>query len=210
MVDGTVGYAGRLTLWHNVGMPNFRRARVEGGTFFFTVVTDNRTPFLCDAGSRRLLRKVLHGCQARWPMEVEAIVLLPDHLHTIWTLPAGDTDYSRRWAWTKKEFTREWLQSGYVEHAQTTGRHRDGRRGVWQPKFWEHTIRDECDLRRHIEYIHYNPVKHGVTRCPHAWRWSSFDRWVRAGVYPVDWACSSDRIDQQRMDFSDLDATVGE
>lgn len=191
-------------------MPNFRRARVRGGTFFFTVVTHQRAPFLCSEPARHLLRDVFRQCRARWPLEVDAIVLLPDHLHTIWTLPPGDTDYSTRWGWTKKEFTKRWLQSGHRESAQTAGRRSDGRRGVWQPKFWEHAIRDERDLQRHLDYIHYNPVKHGVARCPHAWPWSSFERWVRIGVYPVDWACSYNGTDLASMDFSDLNACVGE
>lgn len=141
-------------------------------------------------------------------MEFDATVLLPDHLHAIWTLPAGDTDYSKRWAWVKKEFTKRWLESGRPEQAVTAGRSRDGRRGVWQPKFWEHTIRDAKDLERHVEYIHYNPVKHGLVRCPHAWPWSSLSRWVGANLYPVDWACSC-VCTSATMDFSDLEAGSG-
>jgi putative transposase len=138
------------------------------------------------------------------------MVVIPDHLHAIWTLPHGDADYSIRWAWLKKEFTKRWLNTGRDERGQSAGRIRDGRRGVWQPKFWEHAIRDERDLERHVEYIHYNPVKHGVATCPHAWRWSSFDRWVRAGIYPAEWACSCDSKAYVSVTVADLADTVGE
>ena len=191
-------------------MPNFRRAYVPGGTFFFTVVTDQRAPFLCDAPARRLLGKVIRQCQARWPMQIDAVVLLPDHLHTIWTLPPGDKSYSKRWGWVKKEFTRAWLADRHAEQPQTAGRIRDGRRGVFQAKFWEHAIRDEHDLGRHFDYIHYNPVKHGVAACPHRWPWSSSRRWVRAGAYNEDWGCVCSGMQPSAMDFSDVAATAGE
>jgi len=124
-------------------------------------------------------------------MQIDAIVLLPDHLHTIWTLPRSDTNYSTRWAWIKKEFTKAWLQAGGMEQQQTLGRERDRRRGIWQPKFWEHTIADERDFERHIDYIHYNPVKHGLVSRPRDWPWSSFHRCVRRNLYPLDWGCAN-------------------
>ncbi len=135
------------------------------------------------------------------------MVLAPDHLHTIWTLQPDDADYSRCWGWIKKEFTKEWLLLGGVEQAVTVGRRRERRRGIWQPRFWEHTIRDANDFERHFDYIHYNPVKHRLARCPHGWPWSSFHRWVRAGVYTDDWACSCRRA-AAPLDFQDIeDAT---
>ena len=117
-------------------MPNWRRAHVPGGSFFFTVVTDRRAKILCDEPARSSLGNIIRRCRKKWPFSVNAIVLLPDHLHPIWSLPSGDTEYSKRWAWIKKEFTKEWLSSDGREQAQTSGRWRDGRRGVWQPKFW--------------------------------------------------------------------------
>ncbi len=150
----------------------------------------------------------MRSCRSRWPFVIDAIVLLPDHLHTIWSLPPGDDQYSRRWAWIKKEFTKSWLALGGAEQPQTAGRRRDGRRGVWHPKFWEHTLKDEQDYEDHFHYIHYNPVKHGLAKCPHEWPWSSFHRWVRAGVYSQDWACCE--RGQPAPDFHRIEDTVGE
>ena len=192
-------------------MPNWRRLYQPGGTYFFTVVTDGRKPFLCDDLARNLLGDAMRRCQANWPFEVSAIVLLPDHLHTIWKLPPGDIDYSRRWAWIKKEFTKAWLDQGGRERITTPGRHRDGRRGVWQARFWEHTILDENDYERHFDYIHFNPVSHGLVSRPGQWPWSSFHRWVRSGAYPAEWACfdSPDRI-PPAFAFKDIARTTGE
>jgi putative transposase len=189
-------------------MPNWRRAWVPGGTFFFTVVTDGRFPLFADAQARSLLGEKFRLCQRRWPFDIVAIVLLPDHLHAIWSMPRGDTAYSNRWAWIKSEFSKSWLNSGGREQSVSKGRVRDQRRGVWQPKYWEHTLEDENDFERHFDYIHYNPVKHGHVRCPRDWKWSSFHRYVRLGVYPEHWACweSLDRT----MSFNDIESSVGE
>jgi putative transposase len=189
-------------------MPNWRRAYVPGGTFFFTLVTDGRAKFLTGVPARPLIGSFLRRCQMRWPFEMRAIVLLPDHLHAIWTLPPGDTAYPRRWAWIKANFTKWWLQSGGSERPVSAGRRRDGRRGVWQPKYWEHTIDDEDDFEQHFDYIHYNPVKHGLVRCPHEWPWSSFHRWVEAGVYSKHWACWQEG--RGGLDFSNIADSVGE
>ena len=175
-------------------MFEYRRAYVPGGTFFFTLVTERRAPVFSDATGRQLLGSTMRSCFLRWPTRVPAIVLLPDHLHTIWTLPTGDTDFSTRWAWIKKEFTKAWLASGGREQIRCASRQRERRRGVWQRRFWEHTIRDEQDLQAHFDYIHYNPVKHGVVKTPSEWPWSSFHRWVREGLYPANWAASQDAI----------------
>ena len=124
----------------------------------------------------------------RYPVDVVAIVLLPEHLHALWTLPAGDTQYSLRWRWIKREFTRAWLEIGGAEQRPSEPSQREGRRGVWQRRFWEHTIQDAADLESHFDYIHYNPVKHGLVERPRDWPWSSFHRWVIAGHYSPDWA----------------------
>jgi putative transposase len=110
----------------------------------------------------------------------------------IWSLPRGDDAYSLRIAWLKKEFTKSWLAAGGEERYQSLGRRNDGRRGVWQPKFWEHTIEDETDFDAHFDYIRWNPVKHGYARCPCEWRWSSFRHWERRGVYPFRWGCGAE------------------
>lgn len=189
-------------------MPNYRRAYVPGGTFFFTLVTNRRKPLFSDVLARSLLGTCLRECQVKWPFEINAMVLLPDHLHAIWTLPAGDDQYSTRWSWTKKEFTKRWLARGATESRISAGRQRERRRGIWQPRFWEHTIEDEDDFERHFDYIHYNPVKHGYVRCPHEWPHSSFHRWVKAGVYPWHWACWDDA--KRQLEFPEIEDSVGE
>jgi putative transposase len=187
-------------------MPNYRRAHVPGGSFFFTLVSDRRAPIFRDPPSRLLLGSMIRRAQLKWPVTINAIVLLPEHLHAIWSLPSGDTRYSTRWGWIKKEFTKEWLALGGIEQPVSAGREHEGRRGVWQRRFWEHTLESEDDFERHFDYIHYDPVKHGYVRCPRDWPWSSFHLWVTAGVYPADWACWN----RGPLKFSDIEDSVGE
>jgi putative transposase len=185
-------------------MPNYRRAFVPGGTFFFTVVTERRAPIHCDPAARAALREAIRDCRARWPFQIDAMVLLPDHLHTIWSPPRGDSAYPARWGWIKKSFTQTWLSRGGLEQETSDSRWRNRRRGVWQRRYWEHRVRDEEDLERHGDYIHYNPVKHGFVACPADWPYSTFRRWVRLGVYPPDWGCSSGGP----LRFDDIDSTA--
>lgn len=170
-------------------MSNYRRAHVPGGTFFFTLKTENNAPIFSDVRYVRLLGEVIRETKHRWPFEINAIVLFPDHLHAIWTLPSGDQDYSKRWGWLKKEFTKRYLQAGGHEQPTSTSRQRYRRRGVWQRRFWEHTIEDEEDYETHFHYVHWNPVKHQYVECPADWRHSSFHRWVEKGVYEKNWGC---------------------
>jgi len=118
--------------------------------------------------------------------------MLPDHIHAIWTLPSGDVEYPKRWGWLKKEFTKRFLASGGIEQKISESRKANRRRGIWQRRFWEHTIQGEADFDNHFDYIHWNPVKHGYVKCPKDWRHSSFHRWVEAGVYHVDWGCGTE------------------
>jgi putative transposase len=187
-------------------MPNFRRAWVPGGSFFFTVVTDRRRRLFSSERARCLLGEKLRACQAAWPFTINAIVLLPDHLHAIWSLPSGDAAYPARWAWVKKEFTKAWLAGGGSELSISSARSKEERRGVWQPRFWEHTLESDHDFDRHFDYVHYNAVKHGYVACPSAWPHSSFHRWVREGVYPADWACT----DGGPLNFDDIADSVGD
>jgi putative transposase len=164
-------------------MTNYRRNFVPGGSYFFTLnLAERRLPLLTDhIGS---LRVAFRDTRARHPFTIEAIVILPDHLHAIWTLPDGDKDFATRWRLIKSAFSRS-LPSG---ERISASRARKGERGIWQRRYWEHTLRDEPDFERHADYIHFNPVKHGyVTRVDH-WPYSSFQRMVRLGVYPQDWA----------------------
>ncbi len=184
-------------------MADYRRSRIEGGTYFFTVVTHGRSPLFADVSARELLGDKLRECREAWPFEIDAIVLLPDHLHAIWTLPRGDSDYGQRWAWIKKEFTKAWLAAGGAEQPVSEVRRDRGDRGVWQPRFWEHAVEDEHDFDRHFDYVHYNPVKHGLASSPADWPHSSFRRWVARGVYDEHWGRTA-------LTFDDLAATAGE
>lgn len=171
-------------------MPDYRRYFVPGGTFFFTLVAADRFPLFRGEAACRLLGRILRDVRGKQGFQTVAIVLLPDHLHTLWTLPPGDSDYPTRWKAIKAKFTSKWLRLGGAERAVSTGYRRQRRRGIWQPRFIEHTIRDESDLHAHADYIHYNPVKHGYAAAPKDWRWSSFHRYVALGDYPEDWGAS--------------------
>ena len=168
-------------------MPNYRRNYVPGGTYFFTVVTHERRPILTTDLGRRCLRRAITTAQRRRPFELVAVVLLPDHFHAIWALPPGDSKYPHRWKRIKEAFTTAFLAGGGVEGTRSDSRTKQGERGVWQRRFWEHTVRDEDDLKRCVDYVHWNPVKHGLVSAVKDYRWSSFARFVRAGEYPEDW-----------------------
>jgi putative transposase len=200
----------RTVLRYTLVVPEYRRAFVPGGTFFFTLVTEGRAPVLTTALAGDCLRAAFRETLARWPFDVRGIVLLPDHLHTIWTLPDDETDFSIRWGFLKKQFTRAWLAAGGTERSTSASRARNRRRGVWQRRFWEHTIRDEADLVHHCDYIHYNPVKHGLVACPHAWPHSSFQRFVREKCYEADWQCVCRGQTPVSVRFDDLATTAME
>ena len=164
----------------------YRRAKTPGATYFFTVVTYRRRPILCEPNHVRLLRDALRSVKRRHPFAIDAFVLLPDHLHCLWTLPAGDCDYSTRWMLIKSYFTRRCAPA--LASKRCAAMQRKRLRPVWQQRYWEHQIRDDRDFEHHCDYIHYNPVKHGhVTRAAD-WPWSSFHRFLRDGTYLPDWA----------------------
>jgi putative transposase len=168
-------------------VPNYRRAHVPGGTFFLTLVAEGRAPRFDDPAARGWLHQAMAAVRRERPFEILGIVLLPDPLHLLIELPRGDADFSTRMASMKARFTRAYLAAGGVERRRSESRVRHRNRGVWQRRFYEHRIRDEDDLHRHLDYIHYNPVKHGVATCPHAWLHSSFQRWVERGGYELTW-----------------------
>jgi len=171
-------------------MPNYRRALQPGGTFFLTIVTHNRRRMFDQPLARAHLRRAIAAARADRPFELVASVLLPDHLHLILTLPVGDADFSVRISAIKARFTRAYLLAGGTETPQSVSRAETRHRGVWQKRFWEHLIGDESDLIDCIEYVHHNPVKHGLATCPHAWEWSSFGPYVDRGQYPRNWCCT--------------------
>ena len=174
------------------------RAKLEGGTYFFTVVTYQRKNIFSKSDNVELLRQAFRKIINQHPFRVDAFVLLPDHLHCIWTLPKGDADYSTRWRLVKSYFSRQCSLVGLVEERNPTksvtsaSRLSKGEKPIWQRRFWEHLIRNHDDLRRHVEYIHYNPVKHGLTKAPVDWIYSSFHRYVDRGIYKFDWGASDE------------------
>ena len=169
----------------------YSRARLKGGTYFFTVVTNKRVKIFNRSDNVELLRQAFRKVIKRHPFKIEAFVLLPDHLHCIWTLPQGDADFSTRWRLIKTYFSRHIGFVGWVEERnptkKTTSRLRKNEKSIWQRRFWEHLIRNHEDLRRHVEYIHYKPVKHGLTKAPSDWDYSSFHRYVNKRIYDVKW-----------------------
>jgi len=159
----------------------YKRSITPGATYFFTVVTCDRKKLLCHDENPNLLKKAFEIVKTRHPFTIDAIVLLPDHLHCLWTLPPDDNDFSNRWMLIKSMFTRSCHDP--FHNALTNSRIAKRERNIWQRRFWEHRIRDDEDRNRHMDYIHYNPVKHGLVNSPVDWRYSSFHRYVKAGVY---------------------------
>ncbi|QND82805.1 Uncharacterized protein ChrSV_0577 [Chromobacterium vaccinii] len=164
----------------------YRRSMAEGGIWFFTVnLADRRQDYL----TRHIdvLRQVVRQVRDRHPFEIVAMVVLPDHFHAVWALPEGDADYAIRMALIKAAFSRNLPK---VERIRES-RERKRERGIWQRRYWEHQIRDEADLQAHVDYIHYNPVKHGHAERVVDWPYSSFHRYVRLGWLPEGWAGES-------------------
>ena len=168
-------------------MPDYRRNRVPGGTFFFTVnLLDRRSDLLVRHIDAR--RDAVRGVRTRAPFRVDAWVVLPDHMHCLWSLPEGDADFPGRWRAIKIAFAKS-LPACEPRSAVMTNR---GERGIWQRRYWEHTIRDQPDFARHFDYTHFNPVKHGLVDHPADWPYSTFRRCVASGMYPSDWAAAVD------------------
>jgi putative transposase len=164
---------------------NYRRINMPGGTFFFTVVTYSRLKLFDFKENIDLLRQSFSLVMRRHPFKIVAIVALPEHIHCIWTLPENDGDYPTRWRLIKNYFSHN--LSMEPEFTISASRKSKREKVVWQRRYWEHLIRDESDLRMHIEYIHYNPVRHELVKSPMDWPYSSFHRYVKQGLYPADW-----------------------
>ena len=175
-------------------MPQYRRAKIEGSVFFFTVVLQDRSSNLLRDEIERL-RQSYRTVQQRRPFETIAICVLPDHVHAVWALPEGDADFSARWSLIKSGFSR-----GLDPQPRSASKVGKREKGIWQRRYWEHAIRDDADLERYIDYIHFNPVKHGhVTRVAD-WPHSSFHRYVERGLLAADWG----------GDMKDIQGSFGE
>jgi putative transposase len=156
--------------------------RLAGATYFFTVaLLDRRAQLLLEHVD--LLREAVRKARAARPFHIDAWVVLPDHMHCVWTLPQGDSDYSSRWRDIKIRFARGLPKTEAIRYRAR----KRGERGIWQRRFWEHTIGNEADYLAHVHYVHLNRLKHGLVAHVKDWPYSSFHRYVKAGVYPEDW-----------------------
>ena len=171
-------------------MPNYRRLFVPGGTWFFTVNLLERQGNDLLLREIATLRQVVRRVKARYPFEINAWVVLPEHLHAVLTLPPGDSNFSLRWHLIKSGFSRALPK---IEHISSI-RQAAGERGIWQRHYWEHCIRDVVDYQRHVDYVHVNPLKHGWVNRVCDWPYSTFHREVAAGIYPIDWCGDSSII----------------
>ncbi|WP_134677194.1 REP-associated tyrosine transposase [Ectopseudomonas khazarica] len=171
-------------------MPNYRRARVPGATYFFTVNLHDRGSDLL-IREIDLLRETVRATKARHPFHIDAWVVLPEHMHCLWTLPPGDADFARRWKVIKFAFSRRLPSTETLNASQQNRRER----GIWQRRYWEHLIRDERDYQHHFDYIHYNPLKHGHVQRLVDWPYSSFHRAVAEGIYPADWCAVPEQVE---------------
>jgi putative transposase len=164
-------------------MVQYRRNIVEGATYFFTLTLRDRTrTTLTDHADA--LRAIVQEVRKQIPFTIDAMVILPEHLHAVWTLPEGDSNYVRRLRLMKARFTSHLLRDGEMIAKDARGEY-----AVWQKRYWEHTIRDETDFEMHINYVHFNPVKHGYVKRASDWPHSSIHRYIRSGLVSADWAC---------------------
>lgn len=164
-------------------MPNYLRYRITGGCYFFTVnLLERQNTLLVDHIG--IFRESVRLCKQKRPFHIDAWVVLPEHMHCIWTLPEGDMDFSNRWKIIKTHFSKALPK----EEMRSNIRIKRGERGIWQRRFWEHAIRDDQDYANHMDYIHFNPVKHGLVCRVIDWPYSSFHRCVKDEIYPANWA----------------------
>ena len=171
-------------------MSNYRRAHEVGATYFFTVVTYRRRQVLLQPDVLQALRDAFRNVRQTRPFKLDAVVVLPDHLHTLWTLPQGDDDFGARWGMIKRYVSKTVGVPGSAPMTDSMKARREY--GFWQRRFWEHLIRNDADYAKHMDYIHFNPVKHGYAKRPADWPHSSFRKCVEQGLYSVDWASGAD------------------
>jgi putative transposase len=172
-------------------MPNYRRSNIAGGTYFFTLNSFRRRPILTAESLRHALRLAIQKTRLTHPFEIDAWVLLPDHLHCIWTLPQGDADFSVRWSMIKRLVSQACADEFGVDDLSASRTQRK-ESGIWQRRFWEHQIRDDKDFARYVDYIHWNPVKHGLVARAGDWPHSTFHRYVAQEMLLPDWGMAAD------------------
>ena len=181
-------------------MPNYRRYHSRSNCHFFTLVSYQRKPFFIQPEFRTIFHNSIKQIQQKHPFEIDAMVLLPDHLHCILTFPDNDTDYSRRWSMIKRFVTQSFTNDENTVGCamRNNSRIKRGESNIWQRRFWEHEIRDQQDHEKHLDYCYRNPVKHGLVQQVRDWPYSTFHRDVKNGLYPLNW-CGDTSI------FKDID-----
>ena len=163
-------------------MQHYRRNLIPGGTYFFTVnLLDRSSRLLVDEIAT--LRASVAAARERLPFRIDAWVVLPDHMHCIWTLPPNDADYPARWRMIKARFSRRTADHAPVSASRAS----KGELAIWQRRYWEHTMRDDRDFAAHVDYVHFNPVKHSYVARVADWPYSTFHHHVARGTYPADW-----------------------
>lgn len=164
-------------------MSNYIRYKELGGTYFFTVnlLQRQNNPLLVEHIQQ--LKQAIRIVKAKYPFQIHAWVILPDHMHCIWQLPPNDDDFSNRWRLIKSYFSK--MIGGFEQVSLSREKRKE--RSIWQRRFWEHYIRDDADFTAHMDYIHFNPVKHGHVKCVKDWPYSTFHHWVKQGVYDEHW-----------------------
>lgn len=167
----------------------YRRSDIKGGTYFFTVNLQNRNSRLL-VDKIDVLRTVINQVKQRHRFKVDAMVVLPEHLHAMWTLPVDDYDYATRWMLIKSGFSRQIPKHESI----SISRQSKGERGIWQRRYWEHCIRNQEDYEKHVDYIHYNPVKHGYVKRAVEWPFSTIHEFIKKGVLNPDWGYSEDCV----------------
>lgn len=186
-----ISHKGKLlfSIDHVLRMSNYRRANIAGATYFFSLVSYRRRPIFTREKIRLALRIAIEKTREKHPFTIDAWVLLPDHMHCIWTMPEGDSNFSKRWSMIKRLLTQQCGEEFSPKEVSLSRKNRN-ESGLWQRRFWEHQIRDELDYSRHVDYLHWNPVKHGHVERVVDWPYSSFHRFVKAGRLPEDWGGS--------------------
>ncbi|MCF6203887.1 MAG: transposase [Methylococcaceae bacterium] len=175
----------------------YRRADIKGGTYFFTVNLANRKNTLL-VDEFDILRGVINKVKKQHPFKLDAMVILPEHLHALFTLPEDDNDFAKRWMLIKAGFSRQLPKLESVNNS----RKKKGERGIWQRRFWEHLIRDELDFERHVDYIHFNPVKHGYVERAVNWQYSTIHDYIKRGVLDENWG--GGYVESGDVDFGEV------
>ncbi len=186
---------------YNLFMSNYRRTKINAAWYFFTVVTYQRRSLLTEEAARPILKDAFRQAKAQRPFDMPAFCLMPNHLHCIWKMPEGDCDYSTRWAFIKRTFSKGYIAAGGTGLAQTESRLKKRELGIWQRRFWEHRIRDRDDYWNHVHYIHYNPIKHGLVAQVADWPYSTYHRFCKQGIYEdFDWSLFEVKGDEQTLE----------